>query len=75
MMRRRQVVPLALAFAGLLGISCIVGLDTYPKMSQAINFEPPKHQLCTVTNRDPSRWVGGAIARSASPLPSLLSLV
>ena len=54
-MRRRQVVPLALAFAGLLGISCIVGLDTYPKMSQAINFEPPKHQLCTVTNRDPSR--------------------
>ena len=70
-MRRRQVVPLALAFAGLLGISCIVGLDTYPKMSQAINFEPPKHQLCTVTNRDPSR----RHSAQRAPLPSLLSLV
>ncbi|QDZ20513.1 hypothetical protein HOP50_04g30310 [Chloropicon primus] len=55
MWKRRKVFPLGLVFAGFLGIACIVGLDTYPKMSQAVNYSPPKQQLCTVSNRDPSR--------------------
>ncbi len=54
-MRRRNILPLGLLFAGLLGMSLILGLDTVPKLGVAINYKPPMHQMCSVFNRDVKR--------------------
>ena len=54
-MRRRNVIPLAVVFFGLLGLGLIAGLHTYPKLQQAMNYKTPAHQLCTVTKRDAAK--------------------
>ena len=54
-MRRKTILPLALLFAGLLGMGLILGLDTVPKLNVAINYKVPTHQMCSVFNRDVQR--------------------